>query len=59
MILSEIRQVITVRGFSLDQFVDQLFIMALWAVDLEMVPAGDIISYAMEDETYRPEGLLF
>jgi len=31
----------------LEQFVDQLFIMALWAVDLEMVPAGDIISYAM------------
>jgi len=37
------------------QFVDQLFIMALWAVDLEMVPAGDMISYAMEDETYRHE----
>jgi len=43
----------------LEQFVDQLFIMALWAVDLEMVPAGDIISYAMEDETYRPEESLF
>jgi len=44
----------------LEQFVDQLFIMALWAVDLEMVPTGDIISYAMEGETYpEAEELLF